>query len=125
MTASNRISQGDKAFFIADQDLSAHRGVSAVGLGRVHYCDATSVPDAFTFAGITLNAALADERIIVQNANIVYEPSWNWSTGLIYCGTNGEITQMFDPTWKWARVIGFAIDENRIMLRPSPAIVLI
>lgn len=102
---------------IADVPLSGHRAVRATSEHGVDYCDANTESHRDLLLGISNNAGTTGDTITVVVSGEVHEPSWTWVVGgAIFCGPNGTLTQTFDPTWAWSRVLGFATSSTDIIV---------
>jgi len=105
------------ASYVATFALSGHRVVRAVS-GGVDYCDAMTPLHANALLGVTAAAASALDSVDVHSAGNLTEPSWSWIVGMpIFCGPNGTLTQTFDPSWAWCRVVGVALSATTIAVQ--------
>lgn len=104
---------------VAGEDLSGQRVVTARD-GLLYYADQASDVD---IAGITTGAALAGESVTLVPMGKVTEPSWAWTKGAVYLGTNGHLTQEAPMTGYLVR-LGWAMDAHTILLQPEQALKL-
>lgn len=105
----------------AAQALSGHRVVKAVAGNAVNYASADETGDALLIEGITAEAAESGADIILQDSGEMYEGSWSWTLGPIFCGINGQLTQTA-PAGAWIRQVATAVDSNRIIVALQPPI---
>jgi hypothetical protein len=94
----------------AGADIGGHRIVVLDSSNKAQYADCTDLGHAQRVVGMTLNAAVADDSVSLQNFGEVTEPTWNWDmTKPVYLGPNGVLTQVV-PTVEYAKfslVVGF------------------
>jgi hypothetical protein len=105
---------------VAAETLSGHRVVVANN-GAARYPVRLDNGDADAVIGITLNAAVAGQPVVVQASGEMTESSWNWAAGPIWVGDNGMLTQT-PPTSGWVQIIATAIAPNKIIISPRQSI---
>jgi hypothetical protein len=99
--------------------LSGHRVVRPQFDGTVVYADNTDLTDAHRPLWLTLGAALLGGQVLVQSYGPVEEPSWSWTDGAIFLGTNGQLTQTV-PTSPAAFLIQVAAPDEPTKLFYDP-----
>lgn len=95
--------------FVAGADLGGHRVVRLMDGtdGIVGYADSASPGDMGRVVGITHHAAASGATIEVVISGFMLEPSWNWTPGPVYLGSNGIMTQAMPPSG-FIQIMGFA-----------------
>lgn len=112
---------GDGQLFAATADviLGGHRVVIATPTG-VNYADNTNTQHAFRVVGITEGAVLVGEQASVRVFGEMIEPSWNWSIGPVWLGSNGMLTQTPPASPAvFSLIIGEALSSTMIFINPS------
>lgn len=83
---------GDDVSLTAAANLSALRAVTTDANGDAVYASNDTVQNAMV-VGITANAANSGQVVTVKTSGILTDASWNWTKGLVFLGTNGQLTQ--------------------------------
>lgn len=110
--------------FPASAILSGHRAVR-VSAGKVVYADAADLGDANLVLGISRNAAIEDDPVLIQTAGLMTEPSWDWTPDLpIFCGPAGALTQTA-PTSGFDLILAIALTSTQIHIGAKMPIALI
>jgi hypothetical protein len=112
---------------VAGTAISAHRAVVQAADGRVYYASPTNPAHVALPLWLSLTAAsAAGDALTVQAFGEVVEPSWAWSSGPIWVGAAGVLTQTFVDlgAGAWSRSIGAALDATTVFVSPSGPIVL-
>ncbi len=115
---------GGIAYFTAGQDLSGHFALMFAddGSGSVVYADPTSID--YTFAGISLGAAVSGTMVQVMTNGLVVEPSWSWTPLLpVYIGLLGALTQTV-PTVGFFHLVGIPPNATSLLVAPGPLVQL-
>jgi hypothetical protein len=76
----------------AGEALSALRAVTSDGNGDAVYASNNTLANAQVI-GITETAASSGAAVAIRTSGLMTDPSWSWSKGTIYLGTNGQLTQ--------------------------------
>lgn len=99
--------------------ISGHRAIVSTGTGA-RYPDASVSADGDLIVGISTNAAVDGDEVIVRTNGEITEPSWNWTPGPIFAGNGGVLTQT-PPVGAWIRQVGVAVAPTKIVvdLRPT------
>lgn len=102
---------------LAGTTISGDRAVAFEDGLLVHASSA--VPDlAFSYAGISLNAASIGDVVTYKKIGTVSANFWSWTVGSVFLGTDGQLTQT--PTLSGILLnIGWALDAQTIDLHPS------
>jgi hypothetical protein len=72
--------------------LSALRAVTSDANGDAVYASNDTLANAQVI-GITETAASSGASVAIRTSGLMTDPSWSWSKGTIYLGTNGQLTQ--------------------------------
>lgn len=78
--------------YIAATALSALRAVTLDNQGQVLYANNNTLANAQVL-GITVTAATSGFPVLVRAVGVLSDPSWNFTKGSIYLGSNGTLTQ--------------------------------
>lgn len=100
---------------IAAETLSGHRVVFSFSPTQVAYADAALYLESIKILGLTTEAALSGDDVVVQTGGIMIEPSWSWVEGVIYLSTDGQLTQVV-PTSGLLVPIGVAVGPNALQI---------
>lgn len=103
----------------AGETLSGHRVVQLID-GQAYYCDADNPDHAGTAIGLTTGAALIGDEATIQTLGNLIEPSWSWTPGPVYLGSQGQLTQT--PAGMFLQQIGVALSTTSININPQLAI---
>lgn len=107
---------------VADVALSGGRAVRSTSDTGIAYADAYDVTRGPNLLGITRGAISAGAA-----GNVVTAGELNGFTGLtpggrIWLAADGQISQIYDTTWKWMTVLGFALSATRIQIQLASAV---
>lgn len=80
--------------------------------GLLYHPDLQDVSHAMQTFGIALQSATTG-LVLVQLSGQLMEQSWTWSPGAVYCGQDGQLTQVIPPTG-WLLSVGRAIGPTTI-----------
>ncbi len=104
----------------ATTDLGGHRVVTVHG----EYADCSQVNQAFSVAGVTLQAVAQGASVQVQSAGEITESSWNWIIGQpVYLGGSGQLTQI-PPTSGFVMVLGVPVNATTLLIDIQQPIIL-
>lgn len=112
---------GDTIQLTTASPIGGHRIVYASG-GVALLADAGNVAHAGKVVGMT-PAAVSAGVVTVVIGNAITEPSWNWTPGPVYLGSNGLPTQT-RPTVGFLQEIGVALEPTRLVVDLKPPIIL-
>lgn len=91
----------------------AHHAVMLAPDGTLSHMDPAL---ADSFVGVSKNAAVAGDPVVVATRDTVSEPTWTWSPGLpVFAGVGGALTQT-PPTTVCVAHIGVAITPTTLLL---------
>jgi len=91
---------------------------------KMHYADCQDLTHANKILGITLQAGVADEVIILQAFGQISDSSWTWDvTKAIWLGSNGLLTQTI-PSSGFIIKIGEPSSQTSFIVRIKMPIVL-
>lgn len=92
--------------------IHGRRAVAADTTG-VYHPDISVVEDGPKIVGIARQAGNAGDVIEVQTGGLMTEPSWSWSSGAVFVGDGGILTQTA-PASGWVVCVGKAIASDTI-----------
>jgi hypothetical protein len=100
--------------------ISGHRAVTEDGTGLLRYADNTTAADAWGPVGVSTNAAVIGDPVVVVRSGELTEPSWTWTPlGRIWLGVAGALTQTMPTAPAFLRVIGIATSATSMWVDPS------
>ena len=99
---------------IAGEDLIKHRAIIAVG-GQAFHADKDTLTDKQKVIGIVSENFLLGENSIIYIAGAMIDSNWNFSDGLVYINTDGQLTQTL-PTTGFLMQIGVAVTSNTFII---------
>lgn len=102
-------------------NLSGHRAVKVVN-GAADYCDAATQSDAGLAIGMTTGAVVAGDDATIQTVGSITEPSWTWTTGPVFVGFNGGLTQSLVGL-TFVQRLGIATSSTTVDLNPQQPII--
>jgi hypothetical protein len=107
----------------ANTSLQRYRVVKQIGEDHAGYPDVGLATDADLILGVTVENASIGNSLSIRLVGEIEDPAWNWSPGALYCGINGELTQV-PPSGAWQRQIGAALSPTKILvsMRPTGAV---
>ncbi len=82
--------------------------------------------DARAIIGVTINAASSrDEEVEVMYLGEIEDMSFNFiPLRTVFVDSNGGLTQTFNPSWRFIKVIGVAATNTKLMVGLRPPIFL-
>lgn len=92
--------------------------------GKVAYANNTDQTHKLNIVGVTQIAVLVDESVPIVTEGYMQDPSWNWVRGPLYVGLNGLMTQT-PPTSGFIKIVGTAVDTDKIQLHLKNSITLL
>ena len=96
--------------------IGGHRVVIASGASGAAIADKDTPDHMHRVIGITKGAAGSGNQIEIAGAGEMTEPSWTWSVGPVWLGSNGLLTQT-PPTTGFLLMIGTAIAPTVLMIK--------
>lgn len=108
--------------FVAGENISGHALIKVVG-GLAYQCDAATLGDAGKAIGIATGAVSVGGTVSVQQGGQMTEPSWAWTEGPVYVGSNGFLTQTVSGL-TYLQQIGIALSATSVDIHPQLAIIL-
>jgi hypothetical protein len=107
-----------------DSPISGQKVVARVENGLI-YASNDSLQTINGPLALTLNAAVAGDEVEIIRSGEVTDSSWSWTEdGLIYLGTDGNITQTAPGSGRFQVVLGRALTPTSIVFNPSAPIKL-
>lgn len=100
---------------LAHQALSGHRAVYLFSESEVDYPDPTNYQQVKKIVGLTKGAASAGGVVEIQTSGLLVEPSWNFSLGDVWLGSNGLLTQT-PPNSGNLVLIGAAVSATALQI---------
>jgi len=101
---------------IASTSIGGHRVVIASGSSGAAIADKDTPDHMHRVIGITKGAANSGSQVEIAGAGEMTEPSWSWSVGPVWLGSNGLMTQT-PPTTGFLLMIGTAIAPTVLMIK--------
>ena len=98
--------------------LSQHRVVYAADADHVAAADAGVLSHGTCVYGITQQPAEDPEQNVeIARAGEVTEPDWAFTPlAPVFLGREGRLTQVYDPTWAFVLIVGFALSPTRMLI---------
>lgn len=121
-TITTRVAQFPMISATAGQDLGGQR-VVMINNGQAFYCDASDTEHIGYSIGITATSASNGSSVLVQILGEIREPSWSFSPGMVWLGTNGALTQT-PPSSGVLQSVGRAIDPATLQIDFSTQLLL-
>lgn len=109
-------SGGELVERVSDIAISGHRIVVSSGTGKLEYADNTILNHQFRILGLTLNAASPGNPIDIRVYGEVVEPSWSFTPGPVFLGTNGNLTQVQPSGTSFSMIVGYAVDSTTLII---------
>ena len=103
--------------------IGGHRLVIGDASGLASYADQSEPSHYGRVVGLSTGAASDGDPVSVQLQGDITEPSWTWTPGLIWAGSNGLLTQA-PPTTGWIQQVASALTATRIVLDLKQPILL-
>lgn len=94
------------------ETIHGHRAVM-IANGAFRRPDLAQAAHADAVIGISEQSGVAGDVISARMRGLISEPSWTWSPGFVYCGTDGVLMQAPSPAG-WLLVVGRAVDATTI-----------
>lgn len=113
---------GASVTLVAGEALSGHRMVTKAPDDTAVYADNLTVGAEPLW--LTLGAALSGADVDAQSSGVVDEPSWTWTPGPLYLGSNGLLTQTLPGAPAFLCQVGYATSPTSIVLDRQPSIQL-
>lgn len=102
---------------IGGEAIGGHRGVWVDG-AELAWLAKPDQASAVNTIGISVAAAASGERVQIRTAGQISEPSWSWSTGRVFLGADGLLTQTI-PTSGYLVRLGIALGPTTLVLAPE------
>jgi len=107
--------------------VAAFRVVAQDADGRVRHADPTDSADAYRIIGVSLNAAVVDAQVQIQQLGLISYAGWAFISGNpVFVDLDGVLTQLPTeaPMYAFALQIGGATGTNRMFINMGPPIFL-
>ena len=114
--------EGTAVYIIASIDLGGHRVVKSTDNGCA-YADSSDISDIGKVLGITSSAYSSGSLATIHTSSEIIEPSWNFTPGAVYLGSNGLLTQIV-PSVGFIQQIGVATAPTKLVVQIQPPIKL-
>lgn len=108
---------------IAKRTMSALRVVWEDENGKVDWANPNDSLHVERIAGITYTAGDEGDEVMIRRTGAIEDSSWNFTTGRVWLGENGLLTQI-PPTTGYDVVIGVATTNNRMYVNIQDPILL-
>ncbi|CDF86325.1 conserved hypothetical protein [Pseudomonas knackmussii B13] len=109
---------------VAAVPLSGHRLVFSPDGVAVDYADCGALDSRSNTLGLTLGAADAGAPVNIQRSGEVMFEGWAWSSGPVFLGHAGQVTQSLPQDAAFSLVVGFAMNATTLFLDMGVAITL-
>ena len=100
----------------AGEAIGGHRAVT-IGADGKAYLASPVEPQAMAVFGVTTGAAAVGAPVTIQCAGALSEASWNWTSGPVWLGAAGALTQIV-PTVGAAVHVGTAGGPTTLTIAP-------
>ncbi len=107
---------GSKLTKIAGSAIGGHKVVIASGVSGAQLADKDTPAHMHLVLGVTQGAASSGSPVDIQTVGEMIEPSWSWSAGPVFLGSNGNLTQT-PPASGFQLLIGTAIAPTVLMIK--------
>lgn len=124
INADSNATGGELGGYIAAEFINGHKILTLNSLGQVIPASA-DVLLHHRILGISVNAAIAGNNVQVINNGIIEHQGWSLIIEQpIYVGLAGTLTQTLPSSAKFVKVVGVAVDVDKILVDFQPTIVL-
>ena len=113
--------------YTAGADISGHKCVMLSSDEKAVYASCLDASSIRRIIGITHNAAVTNDILVVRKFGVMSEPTWNWDTNKpIYLGIDGALVQIPEvwPTSLFTIILGYPISSTKILVNISTPILL-
>lgn len=108
--------------YLAGAVVNGHKALVRLADGRVAHYDADDETHHGTVIGLSLNAAVSDDDVLVRQLGRVTFNGWNWTRGMpIFARDDGSLSHSPGPV---AVQVAEATSANTIFVRVCPPIIL-
>lgn len=109
---------------VAAVALSGHRVVTPQTNGQLNYASNDNLAHLAAPLWITSGAASSGASVEVLLFGLMIEPSWSWTPGPVYLGTNGQLTQTppAAPGAVFIAQVGTATSPTSLFVDRAPSI---
>ena len=109
-------------YTVGGSPLSGHTAVAVNSSGLLIYADPTSAAQLGNIVGVLADAYGAGTIATVNNDGVIIHAGWTWSSGPIYAGLAGALTQT-PPSGVFTQVVGYALAATRMRVFVQPSII--
>lgn len=106
---------GDDVSLTAGANLSALRAVTTDANGDAVYASNDTLENALV-VGIAANAANTGQVVTIKTSGIMTDASWTWTKGLVFLGTNGQLTQTPPTAGAILVYVGRALTSTKLQI---------
>ena len=113
--------------YTAGADISGHRCVMLGSDEKAVYASCSDISSIRRIIGITNNAAVTDDVLVVRKFGVMTEPTWNWDINKpVYLGIDGALIQTPEvwPTSLFTIILGYPISATKMLVNISTPILL-
>lgn len=113
-----------RASGVAATALSGHRVVTPLTDGTIGYASNDNLAHVHAPLWITSGAVSSGGQVDALMLGAMVEPSWSWTPGPVYLGTNGQLTQTppTSPGAAFLAQVGTATAPTSLFVDRSPSI---
>lgn len=123
VTIANLMKMASIEAYTAGEAITSYRVVMLGSDGNVYHADISDTGNANRIIGVALSSVASGETVQVRKAGLMVDSGWSWSTGAIYCGASGVLTQTA-PGSAFLTRIASALSSTQILINIQPSIVL-
>lgn len=100
---------------VAGANISALRAITTNVNGEAVYASNDTLANAQVI-GISNTGANAGSPVTIKTSETISDPSWNWTKGTVFLGTNGQLTQVAPTSGAILVHVGRAITPTTLLI---------
>lgn len=104
--------------------LSGHSAVAVDAAGLLIQADCTNPAHRGAVLGLLANAYSPGDQAVVQTAFTLEHSGWTWSTGPVFVGTAGQLTQTLPAGAVFSQVVAHALSPTLVLVDVQPPITI-
>lgn len=99
----------------AGVNISALRAITTDSSGKAKYATNTTAADAIV-VGISITAANTGANVTIKTSGLITDNAFNFTKGIVYLGTNGQLTQTAPTSGAYIVPVAKAITQTTIIV---------
>ena len=107
---------------VGPSPLSGHSAVSCNAAGQLIPADCTDIGQLGAVLGVVTGAYSPGDDAEVKTGFPLEHAGWTWTTGPVYVGTAGQLTQVLPVGALFCQVVGHALSATRVLIDLQPPI---